>query len=90
MRRSPSVALVLLPAGFAGAAYAAPAARVVVRCRPNPAWCDAVKAEFPKATGIAVRDVRLSAGESLRRVRAKRRNPTFDIWVGGSARPGAA
>ena len=87
MRRSLGVALVLLLAGLGGAAHAAPAGRVVVLCSPNPAWCDAVKAEFPKAAGIAVLDVRLSAGESLTRLRAERQNPTFDVWFGGTGDP---
>ena len=38
-----------------GVASAAPAGRVTILCSPNPPWCDAVKAEFPKATGIAPR-----------------------------------
>ncbi len=69
------------------AASAAPAGKVTVLCSPNPAWCDAVKAEFPKATGIAVEDVRLSSGESLTRLRAERANPTFDVWFGGTGDP---
>ncbi len=69
------------------AASAAPAARVTVLCSPNPAWCDAVKAEFPKATGIQVDFVRLSSGEALARLRAERQNPSFDVWFGGTGDP---
>lgn len=78
------LSLVLLPWS---AAVAAPAGKVTVLCSPNPAWCDAVKAAFPKATGIALQDVRLSAGESFTRLRAERQNPTFDVWFGGTGDP---
>jgi iron(III) transport system substrate-binding protein len=87
MRPVVGIALVLLLATLGGAAYSAPAGKVTVVCSPNPAWCDAVKEEFPKATGIAVEDVRLSAGASLTRLRAERQNPTFDVWFGGTGDP---
>ncbi len=70
-----------------GAASAAPAGKVTVLCSPNPAWCDAVKAEFPKATGITVDFIRLSSGEALARLRAERQNPSFDVWFGGTGDP---
>jgi iron(III) transport system substrate-binding protein len=70
-----------------GLASAAPAGKVTVLCSPNPAWCDAVKGEFPKATGIQVEFVRLSSGESLARLRAERQNPSFDVWFGGTGDP---
>jgi len=75
--------LLLLPASSG----AGPAQRVVVLCSPNPAWCDAIKEEFPKATGIALDYVRLSSGEGLARLRAERRNPSFDVWFGGTGDP---
>ncbi len=87
MKRMLGIALVLVLAALGSAASAAPAGRVTILCSPNPAWCDAVKAEFPKATGIAVDDVRLSAGESLTRLRAERQNPAFDVWFGGTGDP---
>lgn len=82
-------ALVIVVVVFvlAGIASAAPAGRVVVLCSPNPAWCDAVKAEFPKATGIQVDFVRLSSGEALARLRAEGSNPSFDVWFGGTGDP---
>jgi len=86
MRKVLPVLLVLVIASW-GVAYAAPAGKVTVLCSPNPAWCDAVKAEFPKATGIQVEFVRLSSGESLARLRAERQNPSFDVWFGGTGDP---
>lgn len=86
VRRVIIVALALLMASW-GVAYAGPAGKVTVLCSPNPAWCDAVKAEFPKATGIQVDFVRLSSGEALARLRAERQNPSFDVWFGGTGDP---
>lgn len=86
MRRVIGVLLALLLASF-GVASAAPAGRVTIVCSPNPAWCDVVKSEFPKATGIALDDLRLSSGEALARLRAERANPLIDVWFGGTGDP---
>lgn len=80
------VVLTLVVASL-GVATAAPAGRVTVLCSPNVEWCDVLKAEFPKATGIALDFVRLSAGEALARLRAERANPVFDVWFGGTGDP---
>jgi iron(III) transport system substrate-binding protein len=80
------ILLALVMVSF-GVASAAPAGKVTVLCSPNPAWCDAVKAEFPKATGLQVDFVRLSSGEALARLRAERQNPSFDVWFGGTGDP---
>lgn len=86
MRRVVGWVLVVMLTAFS-VASAAPAGRVTVLCSPNPAWCDAVKAEFPRATGIALDFVRLSSGEALARLRAERQNPSFDVWFGGTGDP---
>ncbi len=86
MRRVIGVLLALLLASF-GVASAAPAGRVTIICSPNPAWCDVVKSEFSKATGIALDDIRLSSGEALARLRAERANPLIDVWFGGTGDP---
>ncbi len=86
MARALGFVLALAVASFA-VAYGAPAGKVTVLCSPNPAWCDALKTEFPKATGIALDFVRLSAGEGLARLRAEAANPTFDVWFDGSGDP---
>jgi len=85
--RKVTVVVLALVLASLGAASAAPAGKVTVLCSPNPAWCDAVKAEFPKATGIQVDFVRLSSGESLARLRAEGQNPSFDVWFGGTGDP---
>ncbi len=86
MRQVLAVVVGLVLATLSGAS-AAPAGRVAILCSPNPAWCDAIKVEFAKATGITVDVVRASAGESLARLRAERQNPTFDVWFGGTGDP---
>src|SRR5574341_1562567 len=58
--------------------------KVTILCSPDPAWCEAVKREFSKATGIQTEFVRLSSGAALARLRAEKANPTFDVWFGGS------
>ncbi len=86
MRRVIGVLLTLLLVSL-GVASAAPAGRVSVLCSPNLAWCDSVKANFPKATGIAMDYVRLSSGEAFARLRAEGANPSFDVWFGGTGDP---
>jgi iron(III) transport system substrate-binding protein len=86
MRRLVGLLLLLMLVPF-GVASAAPAGKVTVLCSPNPAWCDAIKAEFPKAMGIALDYVRLSSGEALARLRAEAQNPSFDVWFGGTSDP---
>lgn len=58
--------------------------KVAILCSPDPAWCEAVKREFSKATGIQTEFVRLSSGSGLARLRAESANPTFDVWFAGS------
>ena len=58
--------------------------RLNLLCSPDPAWCEAVKRDFTKATGIQTEFVRLSSGAALARLRAEKANPAFDVWFGGS------
>ena len=58
--------------------------RVNILCSPDPAWCEAVKREFTKATGIQTEFLGLSSGAGLARLRAEKDNPAFDVWFGGS------
>ena len=63
---------------------AAAQGRVNILCSPDPAWCEAVKQSFGKATGIQTEFVRLSSGAALARLRAEKDAPVFDVWFGGS------
>jgi iron(III) transport system substrate-binding protein len=78
-------ALVVL--ALAGTISAAPEGRVTVVCSVDPDWCDLVKTEFPRATGVQLDDLRLSTGEALARLRAERQNPAIDVWFGGTGDP---
>ena len=78
-----AVGLVLLAALGATPAGAADG-KVTILCSPDPAWCEAVKRDFTKATGIQTDFVRLSSGAALARIRAEKGSPTFDVWFGGS------
>lgn len=73
-----ALAVLLVMPAFAGEN------KVTILCSPDPAWCEAVKREFSKATGIQAEFVRLSSGAALARIRAEKANPTFDVWFGGS------
>lgn len=87
MKRLLLVVLVVALAGL-GVAHAGPAAgRVTVLCSPAVEWCDALKAHFPRATGITLDFVRMSSGEALTRLRAEKANPSFDVWFGGTGDP---
>ncbi|MBM3469615.1 MAG: ABC transporter substrate-binding protein [Armatimonadetes bacterium] len=71
-----------------GVAEAGPApGRVNILCVPDLAWCNELKVQFPRATGITLDFIRMSAGEALVRVRAERANPIFDVWFGGTGDP---
>ncbi|MDI6772179.1 MAG: ABC transporter substrate-binding protein [bacterium] len=87
MKRLLLAVLVVALAGL-GIAHAGPAAgRVTVLCSPAVEWCDALKAQFPRATGVTLDFVRMSSGEALTRLRAEKANPTFDAWFGGTGDP---
>lgn len=44
-----------------------------------------IATEFEKDTGIKVKFVRMSGGETLSRIRAEKNNPQASVWYGGSA-----
>ena len=87
MRTRWLVAVLASAAAVLAGAGPASAQKVTVLCSPNPAWCDAVKAEFAKATGIQLDFIRLSSGEALARLRAEKGKPSFDVWFGGTGDP---
>ena len=85
MRRTLTmIGILVLGLGGMWPAPAGAQARVNVLCSPDPAWCEAVKREFSKATGIQTEFVRLSSGAGLARLRAEKDAPAFDVWFGGS------
>jgi iron(III) transport system substrate-binding protein len=87
MRRWVVILVIAAIALIGGREPASAQQKVTVLCSPNPAWCDAIKAEFAKATGTQLDFIRLSSGEALARLRAEKGRPSFDVWFGGTGDP---
>ena len=78
--------LLSMAVGLIGCAPVAPKDKEInVLCTPQEEWCQGMKQEFEKKTGITVNYVRMSSGEALARIQAEKANPQFDIWWGGPA-----
>ncbi|MFQ3620843.1 MAG: ABC transporter substrate-binding protein [Spirochaetales bacterium] len=89
MKRLSTVLVLLLTLGmvapvvFATGVKEAETKELNVLMTPQEEWCQGMKQEFEKLTGIRVNYVRMSSGEALARIRAEKNNPQFDIWWGG-------
>jgi iron(III) transport system substrate-binding protein len=83
-RKLVAVLGVLLGAVLGSPGVPAAQGRVNILCSSNPDWCEVVKREFGKTSGLQAEFVRLSSGAALARLRAERTNPTFDVWFAGS------
>lgn len=53
-------------------------------CGAQADWCQVVANAYKKETGGEAKFLRLSAGESLARMRAEKTNPSFDVLFGGT------
>jgi iron(III) transport system substrate-binding protein len=73
----------MVPVAFATGVKEAETKELNVLMTPQEEWCQGMKQEFEKLTGIRVNYVRMSSGEALARIRAEKNNPQFDIWWGG-------
>ena len=71
--------LIALPAFSAG--------RLTYYCSTDIPWCELMKKEFEKRTGIRVAMTRASSGETLTKIRAEKSNPKGDVWWGGTGDP---
>ena len=71
--------LIALPAYSAG--------RLTYYCSTDIPWCELMKKEFEKRTGIRVAMTRASSGETLTKIRAEKSNPKGDVWWGGTGDP---
>ena len=56
-------------------------------CSMQVDWCNAIKSEFEKQSGIKVNLSLKSSGEALAQLAAERANPKFDLWIGGTGDP---
>ena len=61
--------------------------RLTYYCSTDIAWCELMKKEFEKRTGIRVSMTRASTGETLAKIRAEKSNPKGDVWWGGTGDP---
>jgi len=78
-----AVLALVAPVAFASPVAEPESKEVNVLMTPQEEWCQGMKQEFEKKTGITVNYVRMSSGEGLARLRAEKANPQFDIWWGG-------
>ena len=58
------------------------AKRLTYYCSTDIPWCELMKNEFEKRTGIRVSMTRASSGETLTKIRAEKSNPKGDVWWG--------
>jgi iron(III) transport system substrate-binding protein len=58
---------------------------VVVYCSALAEWCELMRKDFEKATGVNVIMTVKSAGETLAQLRAEKDNPRADVWWAGGA-----
>jgi iron(III) transport system substrate-binding protein len=80
--------MVLVSALLAATALPAYAAkRLTYYCSTDIQWCELMKKEFEKRTGIRVSMTRASTGETLTKIRAEKSNPKGDVWWGGTGDP---
>ena len=63
------------------------AKRLTYYCSTDIPWCELMKKEFEKRTGIRVSMTRASSGETLTKIRAEKSNPKGDVWWCGTGDP---
>lgn len=77
-----------LLAGCAAASPVAPAHAdepLTVYCSLLAEWCEVMRVEFEKSSGLKVRTITKSTGEALAQLRAEKENAKADVWWGGGA-----
>lgn len=58
--------------------------KLTLYCSAHFDWCELVKLEFSRDTGIKVSMVRKSSGEAYAQIWAERKNPKGDVWWAGT------
>ncbi len=80
-----------LTMAMSGASLFAPGAaaqgQLNLYCSVQVEWCQAVAADFQKATGIQVNMTQKGSGETLAQIRAEIQRPRGDVWFGGTGDP---
>jgi len=77
---------------FAAVALSAPSpakaeGSLTVYCSVLAEWCEIMRAEFERTTGVKVLMTVKSTGETFAQIRAEAGNPRADIWWGGTSDP---
>jgi iron(III) transport system substrate-binding protein len=80
--RNSLIAVIALLA-FTQATPARAQAQVTVYCSLLAEWCEIMRAEFERSTGIKAAVSTKSTGETFAQIRAEADNPRGDIWWGG-------
>jgi iron(III) transport system substrate-binding protein len=60
---------------------------LTVYCSVLAEWCEIMRAEFERTTGVKVLMTVKSTGETFAQIRAEAGNPRADIWWGGTSDP---
>lgn len=60
-------------------------AQLTVYCSVLAEWCEIMRTEFERATGVKALMTVKSTGETFAQIRAEAQNPRADIWWGGGS-----
>lgn len=83
LTRAPLLALLLALVLSIQPAPARAQGQVTVLCSLFAEWCEVMRGEFEKATGIRALVTTKSTGEAFTQIRAEAENPRTDVWWGG-------
>ena len=61
--------------------------RLTVVCSVQLEWCELVKREYEKASGVRMAMIHRSSIDALAMLLAERNNPRTDVWFGGTGDP---
>ena len=80
-------ALAALVLGLASGSVQAQNRRLTVVCSVQLEWCELVKREYEKTSGIRMAMIHRSSIDALAMLLAERNNPRTDVWFGGTGDP---
>ena len=87
----PRRSLALFFAALLGCLLSVPALaqtrRLSVVCSVQLEWCELVKNEYQKASGVRMTMIHRSSIDALAMLLAERNNPRTDVWFGGTGDP---
>ena len=80
-------ALAALVLGLASGSVQAQNRRLTVVCSVQLEWCELVKREYEKVSGVRMAMIHRSSIDALAMLLAERNNPRTDVWFGGTGDP---